>query len=221
MKVCTDSCLFGAWVADKIERKVIAPKKILDIGTGTGLLTLILAQKTSALIDAVEVDKNSFEQAVVNFYDSPWNEYLQAFSADIKNWKASAKYDLIICNPPFFENDLKSVEENKNVAMHDKGLMLTDLIYCIKVNLDVKGCVAVLLPYHRISYFEKLATENNLHLAEKLLIRQTPAHQYFRGILFFSNQIIDSISNELIIRDEKGNYTDSFTKLLEDYYLAL
>lgn len=221
MKVCTDSCVFGSWIANKIERKIINPKTILDIGTGTGLLSLILAQKTTAAIDAVEIDNNAFEQAKENFNISPWSERLQSFYADIKIWKEQIKYDLIICNPPFFENDLKPDEINKNIAKHDEGLKLKDLIISVQKHLNPQGLFAVLLPYHRVFYFENIMAENNFYLLEKLLIRQTPAHQYFRGILFFSRKKTNPATNELIIKNELGNCTKEFIELLKDYYLAL
>ncbi|MEO6813719.1 MAG: methyltransferase [Ginsengibacter sp.] len=102
MKVCTDSCLFGAWVADKIEKKRITPKTTLDIGSGTGLLSLMLAQKSKANIYAIEIDKNSFEQTKENFISSKWQQQLNVYHSDIKEWKHDLKYDLIISNPPFF-----------------------------------------------------------------------------------------------------------------------
>ena len=106
MKVCTDSCLFGAWIAAKIAKRYLDPKRILDIGTGTGLLSLLLAQKTDARIDAVEIAGEAFNQSKENFSASPWSEKITAYHADIKSWNAPSKYDLLICNPPFFENDL-------------------------------------------------------------------------------------------------------------------
>ena len=221
MKVCTDSCVFGAWIANKIESRIISPNKILDIGTGTGLLSLMLAQKTSAKIDAVEINSNAFNQANENFNASPWNEHLQAFHADIKNWKTKTTYDLIISNPPFFENDLKPDEIDKDTAKHDEGLKLIDLIQSIKQHINSKGYFAVLLPFHRVQYFENLAEENNFYLLDELLIRQTPKHEYFRGILFFSVQKNNVIINELTIKNEAGNYTEEFIELLKDYYLAL
>jgi len=221
MKVCKDSCVFGAWIAKKIESKIISPKKILDIGTGSGLLSLMLAQKASANIDAVEINNNAFNQANENFNASPWNERLQAFHADIKKWKSGTTYDLIISNPPFFENDLKPDEIDKNIARHDEGLKLIDLIQSIKQHINSNGYFAILLPFHRVQYFENLAEENNFYLLNKLLIRQTPKHEYFRGILFFSLQKKNPIINEMTIKNEAGNYTEEFSELLKDYYLAL
>lgn len=220
MKVCTDSCIFGAWIADKIERKIIAPKTILDIGAGTGLLSLMLAQKTNAPIDAIEVNNNCAQQATENFNSCRWNDRLQLFNADIKEWKSQLKYDLIIANPPFFENDLKPVEINKILAKHDEGLTLRELVFVVKNLLIMGGYFAVLLPFPRIANFETLAAKKGFYLVEKLLIKQTPMHPHFRGILLFHKTKITSTINELIIKNDFG-YTVAFTKLLTDYYLAL
>lgn len=219
MKVCTDSCLFGAYIADKIEKKIILPKRILDIGSGTGLLSLMIAQKSKAIIDAVEIDENSFSQTKENFLESPWNKQLHAFYADVKNWNASIKYDLIISNPPFFENDLKSENKNKNVAKHRDGLTLKELLQSIKNNLETDGNFAVLLPFHRLEYFKIISAENNFYLKDELLIKQTPAHYYFRGILFFGTKPDQFISKELVIKNDKENYSEDFNFLLKDYYL--
>lgn len=219
MKVCTDSCLFGAWVASKIERKIIAPTDILDIGSGTGLLSLMIAQKSLAEIDAVEIDENSFIQAKDNFAESQWNYRLHAFNSDIKNWVSPKKYDLIICNPPFFENDLRSFDQKKNVSKHHDALTLNNLIRVIKFNLAEDGNFAMLLPFHRIQFFKNLALENNFYLNEEWLVKQTPRHSWFRGILLFKIQPTSFSSEELIIKNNEGNYTEEFNVLLKDYYL--
>lgn len=221
MKVCTDSCLFGAWIADKFERKTINPKIILDIGAGTGLLSLMIAQKSNAQIDAVEIDANSYQQTVENFLESLWGNRLQIYHEDIKNWKSKIKYDLIISNPPFFENDLKANGQNKNLAKHNDGLTFAELLFAIKDNLAINGNFAILLPFHRIEYLKILAVENGFYLQEELLVKQTPKHSYFRGMLFFGLKSTSNISNELTIKDETGNYTDGFNLLLKDYYLAI
>ncbi len=219
MKVCTDSCLFGAWIANKLEAKIIHPKTILDIGSGTGLLSLMTAQKSNGMIDAIEIDENSFLQTKENFSECRWSERLQPFHTDIKNWNSNLKYDLIISNPPFFENDLKATQQNKNVAKHNDVLTFSELLQSIKNNLANEGAFAVLLPYYRIEYFKNLAAENDFYLQDELLVKQTPKHFYFRGILFFGTKPVSLVSNELIIKNKEGNYTEEFNFLLKDYYL--
>ena len=222
MKVCTDSCLFGARIANKIENKIINPIRILDIGSGTGLLSLMIAQKSNSLIDAVEIDAGSFEQTIQNFIESAYSDRLQAYLQDIKDWKSKLKYDLIISNPPFFENDLESEKQNKNAAKHSDHLSFSELISSIKNNLAAVGNFAVLLPFHRNEYFKKLAFENGFFINEELLVKQTPSHSYFRSILFFG--LFPSkplLKEEIIIKDETGNYTEDFNVLLRDYYLNL
>lgn len=219
MKVCTDSCLFGAFIADKIEKKLIRPTRILDIGAGTGLLSLMIAQKSNAIIDAVEIDENAFLQAKENFKESLWNQRVKAIHKNIKDWKPSRKYDLIISNPPFFENDLKSENKNKNLAKHHDGLTLIELNESIKNNLEIEGTFVILLPYHRIDLFKSLALQNHFYLKEELLVGQTPKHSFFRGILLFGTKPGTVISKELIIKDLAGNYSDEFNFLLKDYYL--
>lgn len=219
MKVCTDSCLFGAFVANKIEQKIIEPKKILDIGSGTGLLSLMIAQKSDAVIHSVEIDDNSYQQTKENFHKSQWNQQLQPFHADIKSFNSPDKYDLIISNPPFFENDLKSEHQDKNVAKHHDSLTLQELIQSVKTHLESNGTFLVLLPFHRTAYFKRIASDNNFHLTEELLIKQTPKHPFFRAFLFFGRNPHSVISKKLIIKDETGNYTNDFNFLLKDYYL--
>ena len=221
MKVCTDSCLFGAWVADKMEKRWIDAKNILDIGSGTGLLSLMIAQKFSGTIDAIEINEDSYLQTKENFIKSPWDARLRAIHGDVTKWISPIKYHFIISNPPFFENDLKSPDQNKNEAKHPTSLSLKAFLQSIKNNLAVDGNFALLLPYHRIQYFKDLAQENNFYLSEELLIKQTPNHPYFRGILLFDTKPVSTTSNELIIKDKDGNYTQLFQSLLKDYYLAL
>lgn len=114
MKVCTDACLFGAYAANQLI--FINPAECLDIGTGTGLLSLMLAQKIPANIDAVEIEYASYSQAKGNFEHSPWREQLNVFHTDINQFQSEKKYNCIISNPPFFEKDLKSEDEKKNAA---------------------------------------------------------------------------------------------------------
>lgn len=218
MKVCTDSSLFGAWIAEKFEN-ILQPKNILDIGSGTGLLTFMLAQKSPAIIDAVEIDENSFEQTMINFQNSHWKDRLNVFHADIKTWEAEKKYDLIISNPPFFENDLRSANQNKNVAKHHDGLTLKELLNSVKKYLTADGNLAVLLPFHRVEQFKNDATEFNFFPREELFVRQTENHTFFRGMLLFGRNKMNASTRAITIKNKEGHYTKEFNRLLKDYYL--
>ena len=219
MKVCTDSCVFGAWMAGKIENK--SPKKILDIGTGTGLLSLMAAQKTNASIDAIDIDTNAIIQAKENFKLSPWSEQLHAWYGDINEWPAKPKYDCIISNPPFYENDLLPEEEGKKNSKHNSSLRFTELIIAVAALLEEDGFFGVLLPYSRAEYFEKETLKHSLFVNEKLHIRQSIKHDYFRALLILEKKSKPVKQNEISIRNNSTEYTPEFIALLKDYYLYL
>jgi tRNA1Val (adenine37-N6)-methyltransferase len=149
LKVSTDSCLFGAWVAGEVQCGKYEVQSMLDIGTGTGLLMLMLAQQCEAVIDGIEIDEPSCKDAQRNIQESPWSKRLNLLSGDAREYVFTKKYDLIISNPPFYERDLKSDSKNRNVAMHDDGLKLDELLKIVDKNLTADGLFAVLLPYHR------------------------------------------------------------------------
>lgn len=222
MKVCTDACLFGAWVAEKVKSENSKVKSVLDIGTGTGLLSLMLAQKTQASIDAVEIDKAAATQAQQNFDASPWKERILVHNNSIQELHqiANQPYDLIISNPPFFENNLKSDDSKRNLALHSSELSLEELLNAITIHLNRDGLFAVLLPFHRTSYFEKMAGAKYC-LHEKVLVKQTAKHNYFRSMLLFGTTQVEAIEKEIIIREEGQQYGNAFIKLLKDYYLYL
>jgi len=191
MKVTTDACLFGAWVADKINslfRINSNQNRILDIGTGTGLLALMVAQKNVlSLIDTVEIDKATAEEAKNNCNLSPWADNISVYTNDINHFipKNSLGYNFIITNPPFYKEDLKSPLDKRNIAMHSSLLSLEELMFSIKRLLSDVGNFAVLLPYHRADYFIKLAIKEGFWLVENTMVKQTPNHPYFRSMLLF------------------------------------
>jgi tRNA1Val (adenine37-N6)-methyltransferase len=228
MKVCTDACLFGAMVAcmpalnPQHAGNITQTLHCLDIGTGTGILSLMFAQKNStARIDAVEINADAAEQAKQNFTVSPWADRLQVFNEDILTFSPGKQYEYIFANPPFFEDDLQSSNDAANNAKHDTALNLLQLLTFIDSHLSADGYFAVLLPYHRVNYFIKEATNISFHLNRQMLIKQTAKHTFFRGILFFSRKEKQPHCSELIIKDPEQNYTPEFTTALKDYYLYL
>jgi tRNA1Val (adenine37-N6)-methyltransferase len=218
MKVCTDACILGAWFSQKVP----SYSRVLDIGSGTGLLMLMLAQRHKGEIRGIELDLAAFRQLQNNIAASPWKEMLQAFPGDVRTFSFPDPFDFIIVNPPFYEGDLAAASDTANIARHSKELTLAALLPVIDKNLTVEGSFGILLPYHRNAWFEELAATHGFHLREKLLVRQTPRHDFFRSILHFSKRRERTIPvTELTIKNEEGRYTGEFVELLEDYYLPV
>ena len=217
LKVCTDACLFGAWVAAHV--KDHAPTTILDIGAGTGLLSLLLAQKIpAAQIDAVEIDNAAAAQAASNVEATDWN--IKVHNTAIENF-SSIKYQHIISNPPFFSNDLKSDDALRNTAMHSTTLTLASLFTCAVNLLEKEGNFSVLIPFARVTELEKLAAQFGLLIFKKALMLQTPTHEPFRAMYILSNAVTSPAEVEQIIIKENEQYTASFATYLKDYYLFL
>lgn len=220
MKVCTDGCLFGAWISNLVGRWQMKDGRALDIGTGTGLLSLMLAQQTGLQIDAIEIDTDAAAQAFENFEASAWKERLQVIEGDARLVHLGRKYDLIISNPPFFDNDLKSPDIQRNLALHSMELSLPDLIAVIKKHLANNGRFAVLLPWHRKEEFEKIALGEGFYLEEAVAVKQTSKHPFFRVMFLFSATPVTATQQTITIR-EGDQYSAAFTVLLKDYYLKL
>lgn len=222
MKVCTDACLFGAWVAEKMQNEKVKIKNILDIGTGTGLLSLMLAQKLNAKIDAVEIDEQAALQAKENFEASEWNERLSVFNIPVQQFNSAGTYDLIISNPPFFQQSIRSSNYQKKVAKHSVSLSYNELAEVVLKFLNLDGKFTVLLPHAEFSKFEIIAKEKQLHMVQKADVKQTPSHSFFRTMGIFSKVLLpETIYETLTIKDEQDCYTTCFTKLLKTYYLHL
>lgn len=218
MKVCNDSCILGAYAdTDKVE-------SILDIGTGTGLLALMLAQKSKAIIDAVEIEYNSFLQASENFENSPWKERLRLFHQSIQNYtsKNPQTYDLIVCNPPFYQNHLKSPETGKNLAMHSDELNRQDLWLAVQSLLNQNGKFYVMYPPYEAEEFKKLSQVNQWWHLRRLKVIHQPGKKNLRIIDVYVKSPAskeETTSNELYIKNEAGTYTKEFSILLSPYYL--
>ncbi len=220
MKVCTDACLFGAWVADNLEMSRL--KNILDIGTGTGLLSLMLAQFSQAQIDAVEIEPMAVEQARENFQASKWTNQLHIHPTSILEFakKPIKTFDLIISNPPFFEQQLKSNNSQRNIAMHSNNLTLTELAYCIIGLLADSGKAAILLPWNRTEEWKAIAEKLGLFCINETAVKQTTTHTYFRTMLLMQKKASRVNFSSITIKDGTV-YSKEFIKLLTPYYLAL
>ncbi|MBC8033335.1 MAG: methyltransferase [Chitinophagaceae bacterium] len=219
MKVCTDACLFGSWVASHLK----GAASVLDIGTGTGLLSLMFAQESrGSVIDAVEPDAAAFHQATDNFESSPWSNQLRTHHCSVQEFKANNNYDLIITNPPFYENSLLSNKDSRNKAMHDTSLTLETLSGRIDALASVAGRAAVLLPSHRAAYFTGLMGQLGWHCITEVSVKQSPTHTFFRSMLCYGRMSSSQPDRqEMTIRDAGNNYSPEFIHLLQDYYLYL
>lgn len=217
MKVCTDACIQGAYTANYIDQSI---KTVLDIGSGTGLLSLMLAQHSSAAITAVEIEESAFRQTEDNFNHSKWKERLTAIHGDILQFKKNHFFDAIICNPPFYENDLASPDDKKNTAMHSSHLPLQNLISAIEELLAQNGFASVMLPYHRKTEFETLIHKTGLFAYDILSVKQTNKHSFFRCIFILGKQQKEMSEQQLVIK-ENDLYSLRFQQLLQSFYLNL
>jgi tRNA1Val (adenine37-N6)-methyltransferase len=223
MKVCTDSCLFGAWLNRWISEKKEKPKNALDIGTGTGLLSLMLSQGSEdPIIDAIEIEGDAFQQARENISKSTFKERIFLHHTSLQNFLSEKKYDLIFSNPPFFENDLKSAATSKNLAKHSVSLTSFELIDFISHNLSQIGKAALLIPYQRTDYFVDLINNAGLFTEHIVHVNQTPKHLFFRTFLLFSKiETKEVTKSEITIKGDENEYTKEFSELLAPFYLNL
>ena len=223
MKVCTDACLFGAWAAADVQ--IQTAKNILDIGSGTGLLSLMLAQQTSAHITAIEMEAGAFEQTKANFELSPWKERLDAIHNSIQDYASNNKhnlFDCIITNPPFYEQDLNSPDNAKNLASHSTALPWDELVKSVATLLQENGTWYVLVPTLRAYTMQKLALMNGLQLSEECLMYNDAKHLPIRAMLKFLKQKEAVIQRKkIIIKNADQSYTAEFSSYLKDYYLHL
>lgn len=221
MKIGTDGILLGSWVQAE------QPQRILDIGTGTGLIALMMAQRfPNAIIDAVEIEPNAAEQAARNFSVSPWPERLNLHHQSIQSFAASSlpkkAYSLIVSNPPWFVDSLKSNESSRNLARHTDSLGHGELLDSVKTLLHRAGRFSVVLPSGDSAPFVHSAHERNLFCRRQCHVRSKPGLSPHRVLLEFETAPAESpvITQELTIENEQHHdYTDSFRTLTRDFYL--
>ena len=213
MKVTTDACILGAYV------NVLNAKKILDIGTGTGLLALMIAQRSEAQIEGVEIDEVSYRQAIQNVEKSIFGDKIKLYHIGIQSFISESYFDLIVSNPPFFHNHLKAETQARNNALHTDTLSFEDLLRSVITLLSPTGTFVVLLPEYESSLLEQLSISEELYPQKKLIIRHRKDTKILRIITTFGRIKKEIINEELIIKNPEENYSPDFQALLKDYYL--
>jgi len=217
MKVGTDGVLLGAWVN-------VSGDNILDIGTGTGLISLMMAQRNEkAVIDAIDIDSDAVSQAKDNIENSPfgnrinsWNASLQEFSS-----KAEKRYDVIVSNPPFFVQSLKSPNKERSLARHTDSLPVADLIGLSASLLSQAGRISFIYPFDYKEELIKLAEQYKLSVSRITNVFPTPDSVPKRILIELSKEEVTPIENDLIIEKARHVYSDGFTALLKDFYLKM
>ena len=217
MKVGTDGVLLGAW-AD-----VSGAETILDIGTGTGLIALMAAQRSHARIVGVEIEPDAFIEASRNVSMSPWKDRIQVINSSFQEFsqKTDLHFDLIIANPPFFENDKCSPDLLKSTAKHAVALTFDDLLHGIGSILSPDGRFCVILPVTRAIRFRKLASLEKLYLNRLTGVKANPEKNPHRWLMEFSFRMVRPQISELIIEENTpGKYTSQYIDLKRDFYIA-
>lgn len=216
MKVGTDSVLLAALT------KVNNIKYALDIGTGTGILALMLAQKNPTLeFDAIEIDELAFLQASNNFSKSKFNAQIKPHLVALQQFVANKQYDLIITNPPYFisKSNYSIADLQRAKARHDNDLTFEELIDCVQKILSPKGVFKLILPVHEAVIFKILALQKGLFCGESIFIKPKTSKPSNRVIMSFTNQNIAETESEFIIYNEDNTQTEAYKNLTSEYYL--
>jgi len=222
MKIGTDGVLLGAWCS--IEQ---FPDSILDIGSGTGVIALMLAQRSDAMtIDAVEINDEAYEQTVENFEKSDWGDRLFCYHSSFQDFsremnEEEEKYELIISNPPFYNAEYQSENEARNKARFTSFLSFKELLQGVSLLLSENGTFSTIIPFQEEKEFIALAKTFNLQMNKVCRIRGNAESELKRSLLEFSFHSKDIIEEELIIEKERHQYTDAYINLTKDFYLKM
>ena len=229
MKIGTDGVLLGAWTPIGNN-----PISILDIGTGTGIIALMLAQRSNAeQIDALEIDEDAYEQAVDNFENSPWSDRLFCYHAGLDEFveepeddpsesELTQQYDLIVSNPPFYSEDYKTNNELRDMARFQDAMPFEELIEAADLLLSDKGIFSVIIPFKEEKKFISIAEDYELYPLEITRVKGTPNSETKRSLLAFSRNKITNFSiDELIIETARHIYTPEYIALTKKFYLKM
>ncbi|MBK9399952.1 MAG: methyltransferase [Bacteroidetes bacterium] len=215
MKVGTDGVLLGAWVT------VPDAGKILDIGTGTGLIALMMAQKSNAFIDAIDIDLPSYEQAKENVLLSPWSDHVRVIHSALKDYKPGYRYDLIVSNPPYFMDSYAATDEARNLARSaSASLSYDDLLNGVVRLLVNTGRFSVILPHKEGQIFREKAEQNGLFCNKLVNVRTGRDKPFKRVLMDFSRREEELMEEELVIHFDSRHFTEEYKRLTGEYYPA-
>lgn len=219
MKIGTDGVLLGAWAP-----LINNPNAILDIGAGTGVLSLMLAQRSTAeQIDAIEIDEDAYEQCVENFETSPWGDRLFCFHAGLDEFvdDPEDKYDLIISNPPFYAEDFKTDDSQRDMARFQDAMPFEELIEAAALLLSDNGIFSVIIPFKEEAKFVSMCKELDLFPLQITRVKGTPTSDIKRSLLAFTRIEQTPLIDELTIEISRHQYTPEYIALTKDFYLKL
>ncbi|MEB8327912.1 methyltransferase [Flavobacteriaceae bacterium KMM 6897] len=219
MKIGTDGVLLGAW--SRIDKR---PFAILDIGTGTGLIALMMAQRSDAeMIDAIEIDGEAYEQSVENFEGSPWADRLYCYHAGLDEFVAELdeKYDLIISNPPFYSEEVPSGSDARDIARQNIALPFDELLDGVSKLLEDEGVFSTIIPYKEEEAFIKMASSFNLFPNRATRVKGNPGAEIKRSLLEFSFSENSMACSELTIEVKRHQYTQEYIELTKEFYLKM
>lgn len=219
MKVGTDGVLLGAWTP-----LINNPYNILDIGTGTGVIALMLAQRSHAeQIDAIEIDDEAYEQATENFENSPWNERLYCYHAGLDEFvdEVEEEFDLIVSNPPFYTENYKSENEQRDAARFEDSLPFEELVEAADFFLSDHGIFSLIVPFKEEEKIISLCKERDLFPLKITRVKGTPTTEIKRSLMAFSRIEQTPLSDELVIETARHQYTPEYIALTKDFYLKL
>jgi len=215
MKVGIDAVLLGCWV------QTHNTSTILDIGTGTGLIALMIAQRTDAKIDAIDIDEGAFKQATFNVNNSPWNDRVAIEMTAIQDFNPSQKYDLIVSNPPYFVNSLKNPDEQRTTARHTDTLTHEELVdHSIRL-LAHNGRICLVLPVQEGFSCIEYAQSKGLHCNKLTEVYPKPGAEMKRLLIELSFASDTQVKDALVIEIDRHVYSPEFSALAKDYYLKL
>ncbi|MEH6769605.1 tRNA1(Val) (adenine(37)-N6)-methyltransferase [Maribacter arcticus] len=218
MKIGTDGVLLGAWADIK------NAESILDIGAGTGLIALMLAQRSNAeVIDAIEIDSNAYEQCVENFENSLWGDRLYCYHAGLDEFIEEIEdlYDVIVCNPPFYTESVISGDLQRDQARQNEFLPFNELLEAVSVLISENGIFSTIIPFKEKDDFIRIAATFDLFPSRCLRVKGNPAAEVKRVLLEFTALEKAYKVLDLTIEKERHVYTIDYINLTKDFYLKM